>query len=367
MGTASVENGLWVDALFGSEAHLAMHTGDKSRTSDALQPHAIITVPVFDSFDKETRKDVATIIAIMSLDTFLVNSLPEGVNGIYLVIENTCDQQYTYRLDGNKVKYLGQGDLSPKNYDKDLHRELDFDEVYKNLDLQKSTPGACLYSYHLTPSDDFDAVFETNLPLVFALVVAGIFLVMGTTFFVYDAFVRRRNAKVMGAAMRSTAIVTSLFPSTVRERLYNGDGGAGGVDGAAGSSSAKLRRFMDKNGEGGHHVGEEDNEAVVLESKPIADLFPDTTVMFCDIGKRLVFETCSAELISHTKPTAYKFLPVFLQLALLLGVRCVNLLRSLLYSRLFTAPLIEWPNNATCSKLRRSAIAMLPLLVVLIP
>lgn len=36
----------------------------------------------------------------------------------------------------------------------------------------------------------------------------------------YDSFVSRRNAKVIGAAVRSGAIVSSLFPSVVKERLY---------------------------------------------------------------------------------------------------------------------------------------------------
>lgn len=179
--------------------------------------------------------------------------------------------------------------MSDKSYGHDLYREIKFESFYSNLELQKSTPGACLYSFHLTASKDFDAVFESNLPIVFAFVVAVIFLVMGITFFVYDSFVTRRNNKVMGAAMRSTAIVTSLFPSNVRDRLYDGAQAANHA-----SSSAKLRRFMDKNGAGPamdglsqDGYGDENHDAVVLETKPIADLFPETTVMFCDIGKEI--------------------------------------------------------------------------------
>ena len=137
-----------------------------------------------------------------------------------------------------------------------------------------------MYFYRLSPSKTFEDTFRSNLPLVFAFVVAAIFFVMAITFLVYDTFVSRRNAKVMGAAIRSTAIVSSLFPSQVRDRLYAAPAGDGAN--AVGSSSAKLRRFMDRTGS--PDQAGMDSDAVILDSKPIADLFPDTTVMFCDIA-----------------------------------------------------------------------------------
>jgi hypothetical protein len=39
-------------------------------------------------------------------------------------------------------------------------------------------------------------------------------------FFYFHSFVQRRNDKVVKAAVRSTAIVSSMFPSNVRDRLY---------------------------------------------------------------------------------------------------------------------------------------------------
>lgn len=103
LNAASLETGLWVDALLGQEAHAALHSG-KTRDGITLQPHATLVTPVYDSFDKATRNDVGTIIAVFSLDTFLTKSLPRGVRGIYLVVENTCQQAFTYRLDDNTVR-----------------------------------------------------------------------------------------------------------------------------------------------------------------------------------------------------------------------------------------------------------------------
>lgn len=180
-------------------------------------------------------------------------------------------------ISARQALYLGEGDLSDHSYH-DLQRRVDLNEQYQNLELQYATERACVHYYRISPSSTFEDTFRSNLPRVFAFVVATIFFVMAITFFVYDTFVSRRNTKVMRAAIRSTAIVSSLFPSQVRDRLYEGD-----AANAAGSSSAKLRRFVDKAGTS-RSTEMENDDPVVLESKPIADLFPDTTVMFCDIA-----------------------------------------------------------------------------------
>lgn len=163
--------------------------------------------------------------------------------------------------------------------DDDLKRELTFKDFYKNLELQEATEGACVYSYQVSSSKVFEDSIRSEVPILFACIVATIFFIMAVTFFVYDNMVSRRNAKVWGAAVRSTQIVSSLFPSQVREQLY-----ANPSNDKTGSSSAKLRRFVDTNGGVATNGGEGDTDDVVLDSKPIAELYPDTTVMFCDIA-----------------------------------------------------------------------------------
>ena len=70
---------------------------------DRFQPHAILIAPVFDSFDHETRNNVGSVITMFSFDAFLINLLPEGVNGMYIVVSGTCGTEFTYRIDGNFV------------------------------------------------------------------------------------------------------------------------------------------------------------------------------------------------------------------------------------------------------------------------
>lgn len=81
-------------------------------------------------------------------------------------------------------------------------------------------------------------------------------------------FVQSRNKKVENVAARSNAIVSSLFPSNVRDRLL-----AENLEVQV--SKGKSRSKTDGNGSL--------NDVAVYKSKPIADLFPETTVLFGDI------------------------------------------------------------------------------------
>lgn len=70
------------------------------------------------------------------------------------------------------------------------------------------------------PQDKFEDEFRTPLPLVLTIIVGSTFLLMVMTFGAYDFFVMRRNRKIVDAAAKFNAIVSSLFPENVRERLF---------------------------------------------------------------------------------------------------------------------------------------------------
>eukprot|EP00977_Amphora_coffeiformis_P020551 scaffold8371_cov199-Amphora_coffeaeformis.AAC.4 len=273
LGAISDQMLLFTEVILSPSRHQALH--DKApRSGERFEPHASIASPVFDTFDRETRKQVGDVVALFALESFLINLLPEGVNGVYVVVANSCNQAITYVINGNKVIYLGQGDLSDPEYH-DNRRNVTFDAYYEDFDIHQKVYESCIYSFLISPSGEFADTFKSNLPIFFAFVIAAIFLIMAVTFMFYDFIVRRRNDRVMSAAVRSTQIVSSLFPSQVRDQLY---ATAAKSRNQLGSSKSRLRNFVEKGDE-----SSKPEDGVVLRSKPIADLFTDTTVMFADI------------------------------------------------------------------------------------
>jgi hypothetical protein len=105
------------------------------------------------------------------------------------------------------------------------------DERYNHMNIEipyseylristKDVPGHCVYTITVYPTKEFENKYRSNLPIILTSVVAAAFFFMILTFLAYDWFVQRRNQKVVGAAARSNAILSSLFPKNVRDHLF---------------------------------------------------------------------------------------------------------------------------------------------------
>ena len=99
----------YVDTLLGQQAHVDIHTalhGDKESglISPSVQAHGAVMQPVFKSLGS---KDIGGfVMGVVGFDSFLVDLLPNGIRGIRVLIDNSCGDQFTYELDGNRVRLL---------------------------------------------------------------------------------------------------------------------------------------------------------------------------------------------------------------------------------------------------------------------
>jgi hypothetical protein len=135
----------------------------------------------------------------------------------------------------------------------------------------------CDYSLVVYSTQEFKDSISTNTALSFTLIVAGVSALVILTFLVYDCYVRRRNTKVVEAAVRSDQILMSHFPSNVRSRLYEAQQNQEKETSAARGIAAKsrLRHFLNGTETPGEATDTNKSPAEVLgfEGKPIADLY----------------------------------------------------------------------------------------------
>lgn len=71
------------------------------------------------------------------------------------------------------------------------------------------------------PTQAMQEEFVTNEPVLYATMAGSIFLFATLVFAAYDWLVVRRQKKIIDRATKTGGIVSSLFPQTVRERLYD--------------------------------------------------------------------------------------------------------------------------------------------------
>lgn len=248
-------------------------------------PSSAFGYPVFDSFDLDRRKVVGLIATNFYWRLYFKNILPPNTRGIMCVLENTLGQTFTYRID-DTVAYLGIGDLHDSKYD---HLEVSSEvasyiaerlspetKSYTSVDLNSDY---CSYTLRVYPSQDTEDKYVNRNPIIFTVVIVLVFLFTSLVFVLFTIAVARRQRVVMNRAVASSAIVSSLFPSQVRDQIYE--------ENEAAKKKNNDWRMRDNSKESGVNAWMNDSagggDTVMGPSRPMADLFEHTTILFADL------------------------------------------------------------------------------------
>ena len=139
-----------------------------------------------------------------------------------------------------------------------------------------------LYRFQFYPTTAIEERYSTTLPIVMATVFAVTFVAVAITFLMYDRFVRSRNDKVVDAAVRSNRIVSSLFPTNVRDRLLAEQEAAELLENEhQHGTQTRLRKFLANDAPA---LDDMETDDIMYKTQPIADLFPETSILFADIA-----------------------------------------------------------------------------------
>lgn len=168
--------------------------------------------------------------------------------------------------NGPSEKFLGSGDLHDLKYDQlklsskliDLRDFAIKGRDYTGLPIEDEF---CPWTLYVYPSEVMKDQYVSSNATIFAVTAAAIFVATSIIFVVYDRWVERRQKVVMTTAARTHAIVSSLFPSNVRDRIFDLE------------NDNKVQLSNSK-----------ESSNTSQPSTPVADLFADTTVCFMDIA-----------------------------------------------------------------------------------
>jgi class 3 adenylate cyclase len=152
-------------------------------------------------------------------------------------------------------------------------------------DSTKDAPGHCVYTLTAYPTKELEDEYHSKLPILMTTVVATAFCLMILTFLAYDWFVQRRNQMVVGAAARANAILSTLFPKNIRDRLFAEremeEASREKTPDEFNGNKARLSSFLTESRNLNADGADDD---FMYKSKPIAELFTETTIMFGDIS-----------------------------------------------------------------------------------
>lgn len=258
---------------------------------DPMEPISDYYYPIIDNvvdqlntFD-EANYDVEAnnVVALLSISVYwrdaLKDILPDGSEGLVVVFENPCNPSFTYQIDGARVTFKGAGDHHEEEYNSlgmqskliDLRDFAIQDQSYSGRPLNDDY---CPFNVTIYPSDKMKGNFTTKNPTYFTVCTVLIFAFTSAVFVLYDCYVERRHRVVNLSAVQNKTIVEALFPQFVRKDIEE-------EVIVSETPKNKLSSFLN---DGTHVKKQFDDNALEIKGKPIAELFPQTTVMFADIA-----------------------------------------------------------------------------------
>lgn len=263
-------------------------------------PYSLVMGPVYNRLtppsEDKTKKVVGVVSAVLDWGAFFATLLPVHSHPVVVVMDGSCGDIFSFGIRGHDVDFLGYEDLHEEEYTRlarsttiALHGSECYYEllVYPSKELEnayrtyvKDTSFSfCLIMASLIPCP-FLFHLNSDQPIWYGVGMIMVFAFTAFVFLVYDMYVHRRQEKVMSNAAKSNAIVASLFPKNVTDRMMKDL-----EEQMEKNSSSRAFRFVPKT-QIKDFLDESAGTANVsaYDTPPIAELFPATTVLFADIA-----------------------------------------------------------------------------------
>lgn len=252
-----------------------------------------------------TTGNVEGVIGIEFMwETLFENVLQEEQESnhvVQIVVNNTCeDVQATFSVRGGEVTYdsRGPGDWHDPKYEPRVVfttvEEFAAHHIaaehappppgfLEYMNVQQIVDGTldCLYTVHFYPTNEFEQYFTTSRPALYTVGVLMIFVFTTIVFICYDCLVERRHFVVKDTAVKSSNIVNQMYPPQFvnrviqpREHTTNNIMGQR-TSVVTGRLKPTLQSFL---------TASADNDVLSQSNKPIAELFPEVTILFADIS-----------------------------------------------------------------------------------
>lgn len=267
--------------------NVAEADSSSSSSSSGKDLQTMIVHPIFSDFSA-TAPIAGFLLAIVPWTHFFKDVLTPGRERVTVVMESGCGGGvFSLDIDETSVNVTAGEDTHNSRYDEMGITEIFYGETSNsggndtdtnanantNTDSVVGDDTPCTYTITVYPTKEMESVYKTANPFLFAMVVVFVFIFTSMFFMLFDCLVQKRTADVMTTALKQNAIVSSLFPRKFQAKIL---------------AEVDEHNKLSRNGKAGLKnflIDVETKKTTVVDkSKPIADLFPETTVMFADIS-----------------------------------------------------------------------------------
>jgi len=313
--------------------HLVTH-------DEGMNPSSILFYPIFSQLGGD--QVVGSIGVAFTWKSLLGRVLNDHYEGLIAVLESSSStrvdlvngvprQLWTYEITRDEDIICSEGDLHDPAFKKYMY------EINTNVAIEggaglETVDNLITFKLSLYPSKTMRQNFVSKRPVTYTVVMLFIFIFVSLVFLIYDHLNTAQKNKVTLLAKKSGQIIDDLFPISVKDRLFHQsenlnlqmkeynctdnvvDGpttatsfdkrnhakkkqSQAEVEAVAGTKAEGLKRFLRLPIHTGRRLSDSSNEQktanlLQINTPPIADLFPETSIMFADL---VGFTTWSAD------------------------------------------------------------------------
>lgn len=291
----------------GACSDVLLHNYNRSDCVYYTTPRGELYYPLWETLQKT---DIVGALGLeFRWETFLTGVLDQD-EPLVVVLESSCGGNYTFEVNSQGAQFVGKGELYDPTVESSSERQTsDYEEFAKRLqdphsEQTTSSSASCDFRIRIYPTKEFRSSYLTNAPLYLKLIVAAVFVFTISVFVVYDCIVDSYQKRMVESAEKTHAIVRALFPQNVRDRLLRFNEQKSQVGSSHHNSIAKDNwttasgssrvhqspKFRLKNmlnqptpSMAGSQDGDDDSNGL-LQDEPLADLYPEATILFSDIA-----------------------------------------------------------------------------------
>jgi class 3 adenylate cyclase len=201
--------------------HLVQHP-------EAMNPSSILFYPVFSQFDDD--EVVGSISIVFTWEAIFETVLTEDYEGLTVVLESSASmnldpdngvsrQLWTFDILGGEDITFSEGDLHDPSFD-EYQEEISLNVAQGTISGLANVDNLITFKIRLYPSLKMQNLHLTDNPMTYVVSLLGIFIFVSAVFLAYDRLQMLQKDKILTLAKKSGQIVDSLFPISVKERLY---------------------------------------------------------------------------------------------------------------------------------------------------
>ncbi|CAB9502404.1 respiration control sensor protein ArcB [Seminavis robusta] len=168
-----------------------------------VDPKSVLVQPIFENIllhqQQQQHADgqiVGYMIVIKKWHQIFQDVLYRGAKPVDVVLRNTCDKAFTYRIIGSEGYFLGKGDLHDPRYSQVINMTVEaslFDEPSSTI------YSACHHSLHIYPTREMEDDYRNNLPAIVAITIVSFCVLVGVGLYLWSHMTKKHQQNKLNA------------------------------------------------------------------------------------------------------------------------------------------------------------------------